>query len=154
MTCEDYDERNGPGIVEKVARQLAPLLDSRPIRALARLLPQDIRLAVIGAIVVASSRTSTSQEENFGEFAWTDRLRQVGVEPGVLRLATVLCAPETGDGDQQDRIASWRGAHAPSDGIAIDTGKAQVDEDDLRVYETDHFQTLLPSHRFLDSVAP
>ena len=40
MTCEDY-ERNGPGIVEKAALQLAPLLASRPIRALARLLPQD-----------------------------------------------------------------------------------------------------------------
>ena len=40
MTCEDYDERNGPGIVEKVALQLAPLLASRPILALARLLPE------------------------------------------------------------------------------------------------------------------
>ncbi len=29
MTCEDYDERNGPGIVEKVALLIAPLLASR-----------------------------------------------------------------------------------------------------------------------------
>jgi len=51
MTCEDYDERNGPGIVEKAARQLAPLLDSRPIRALARLLPQDVRQAVVTVLL-------------------------------------------------------------------------------------------------------
>src|SRR5439155_10609853 len=31
MTCEDYDERNGPGIVEKAAFLIAPLLASRPI---------------------------------------------------------------------------------------------------------------------------
>ena len=29
MTCEDYDERNEPGIVEKVALLIAPLLASR-----------------------------------------------------------------------------------------------------------------------------
>ena len=47
MTCEDYDERNGRSIVEKAALQMAPLLASRQIRALARLLPQDVRKAIV-----------------------------------------------------------------------------------------------------------
>jgi hypothetical protein len=51
MTCEDYDERNEPGIVEKVALQIAPLLASRAIRALARLLPQDVRRATVTVLL-------------------------------------------------------------------------------------------------------
>src|SRR5436309_3387098 len=50
MTCEDYDERNGPGIVEKAALLIAPLLASRPIRALARLLPRDVRKAIVAGV--------------------------------------------------------------------------------------------------------
>jgi hypothetical protein len=51
MTCEDYDERNGPSIVEKAALQIARLLASRQIRALARLLPQDVRKAIVTVLL-------------------------------------------------------------------------------------------------------
>ena len=47
MTCEDYDESNGPGIVEKVAFLIAPLLASRPTRAMARLLPQGVKKVML-----------------------------------------------------------------------------------------------------------
>ena len=55
MTCEDYDERNGPGIVEKAALLIAPLLASRPIRALARLLPQDVRKAIVTVLLTVAN---------------------------------------------------------------------------------------------------
>ncbi len=51
MTCEDYDERNEPSIVEKAALQIARLLASRQIRALARLLPQDVRKAIVTVLL-------------------------------------------------------------------------------------------------------
>ncbi len=66
MTCEDYDERNGPGIVEKDERNgpgivekaallIAPLLASRPIRALARLLPRDVRKAIVTVLLTVAN---------------------------------------------------------------------------------------------------
>jgi len=53
MTCEDYDDRNGNGrsIVEKAALRIAAVLDSRQIRALVRLLPQDIRKAIVTVLL-------------------------------------------------------------------------------------------------------
>ena len=54
MTCEDY-ETNGPGIVEKAAVLIAPLLASRPIRALARLLPQDARKAMVTVLLTMTN---------------------------------------------------------------------------------------------------
>ena len=58
MTCEDYeddDERNRPGIVEKAALQLAPVLDSRLIHALARLLPRDVRKAFVTVLLTVAN---------------------------------------------------------------------------------------------------
>ena len=55
MTCEDYDERNEPGIVEKAALLIAPLLASRPIRALARLLPRDVRNAIVTVLLTVAN---------------------------------------------------------------------------------------------------
>jgi hypothetical protein len=55
MTCEDYDETNGPSIVEKATRQIALLLASRPIRALARLLPQDVRKAIVTLLLTVAN---------------------------------------------------------------------------------------------------
>ena len=54
MTCEDYDERNEHSIVEKTARQIAPLLASRPIRALARLVPQGVRKAIVTVLLTVA----------------------------------------------------------------------------------------------------
>ena len=54
MTCEDY-ETNGPGIVQKAALLIAPLLASRPIRALARLLPQDVRKAIVTVLLTVAN---------------------------------------------------------------------------------------------------
>jgi hypothetical protein len=55
MTCEDDDERNGPGAVEKAAHQIAALLASRPIRALTRLLPQDVRKAIVTVLLTVAN---------------------------------------------------------------------------------------------------
>ena len=55
MPCEDYDEGNGPGIVEKVAFLIAPLLASRPIRTLAWLLPQDMRKAIVTILLTVAN---------------------------------------------------------------------------------------------------
>ena len=54
MTCEDY-ETNGPGILEKAALLIAPLLASRPIRALAWLLPQDMRKAIVTILLTVAN---------------------------------------------------------------------------------------------------
>ena len=55
MTCEDYDEGNGPSIVEKAAHQIASLVASRPIRALARLLPQNVRNAIVTVLLTVAN---------------------------------------------------------------------------------------------------
>ena len=54
MTCEDYDESNGSSIVEKAARRIAPLLASRPIRALSRFLPQGVRKAIVTVLLTVA----------------------------------------------------------------------------------------------------
>ena len=55
MTCEDYDERNGPGIVETAALLIAPLLASRPTRAMARLLPQGVKKALVTVLLTVTN---------------------------------------------------------------------------------------------------
>ena len=54
MTCEDYEASNGPGILEKAARQIAGFVASRPIQAVARLLPQDVRRALVTVLLTAT----------------------------------------------------------------------------------------------------
>jgi hypothetical protein len=54
MTCEDEDERNGAGMVEKAARQIAPLLASRPARTLARLLPQGVKKSIVTLLLTVT----------------------------------------------------------------------------------------------------
>jgi len=54
MTCEDYEEPNGKSLVEKAARHIAPLLASGPSQALARLLPQGVRRAIVTVLLTVA----------------------------------------------------------------------------------------------------
>ena len=54
MTCEDDDEKNGAGMVEKAARQIVPLLASRPARTLARLLPQGVKRSIVTVLLTVT----------------------------------------------------------------------------------------------------
>jgi hypothetical protein len=54
MTCEDGEEKNGESVVEKGARQIASLLASGPMRALARLLPAGMRRAMTTVLLTAA----------------------------------------------------------------------------------------------------
>jgi len=46
MTCEDDDE--------KAARQIVPLLASRPARTLARLLPQGVKRSIVTVLLTVT----------------------------------------------------------------------------------------------------
>jgi len=54
MTCEDDDEKNGAGMVEKAARQIAPLLASRPARTLTRLLPRGVKKSIVTVLLTVT----------------------------------------------------------------------------------------------------
>ena len=54
MTCEDCEELNA-GTFEKAANKVAALLASRPTRALVRLLPQDVRKAIVTILLTVAN---------------------------------------------------------------------------------------------------
>jgi hypothetical protein len=61
MTCEDCeDELNASGAFERAAHKIAGLFASRPTRALARLLPQGVRKALVTVLEAPGRRTAWS----------------------------------------------------------------------------------------------
>src|SRR6266566_2992273 len=82
MTCEDYDERNGPGIVEKVALLIAPLLASRrDPRAGAVTAPrrEEAIVTVLLTMVNASDLRPERRRSRPGP-EWTTRARLPGLQ--------------------------------------------------------------------------
>ena len=61
-----------------------------------------------------------------------DRFDQVGVEPGSQRALAVLGAAVPGERDEIHGAAAELIANGPADLVAVDVGKADVDECDVR----------------------
>jgi len=55
MTCEDCEALTGSSTFERAAHKIAALFASRPTRALARLLPQSVRNALVTVLLTVTN---------------------------------------------------------------------------------------------------
>jgi len=76
-------------------------------------------------------RPSSLRDDDPGKLVLVDRLRQMGIEPGVAGSAAIRAGSVPGNRDQHVGIPSPCGPHGPSDRTAVEVREADVHQDDV-----------------------